>query len=41
VTHGVNIEALTGIKPDQGEVLVVKAEVGGKVREVGRIAAAQ
>jgi phosphohistidine phosphatase SixA len=41
VTHGVNIAALTGVQPAQGEVVVVKAEPGGKLRAIDRIPAAQ
>jgi phosphohistidine phosphatase SixA len=39
VTHGVNIEALTGVNPAQGEIVVVKAEPGGRIRAIGRISA--
>jgi hypothetical protein len=39
VTHGVNIAALTGIQAAQGEIVVVGAEPGGKVRAIDRISA--
>jgi phosphohistidine phosphatase SixA len=39
VTHGVNIAALTGVRPAQGEMVIVKAEPGGKVRSIARIPA--
>jgi phosphohistidine phosphatase SixA len=38
VTHGANIQALTGGgNPDSGEIVVVAADADGTVREVGRI----
>lgn len=37
VTHQVNITALTGIVPDQGEGVVVRAGEAGEVRTVGRV----
>lgn len=37
VTHGANIQALTGDNPDQGEIVVVAAGAAGAIREVGRI----
>lgn len=38
VTHGANIQALTGgFNPASGEIVVVRGEAGGAVREVGRI----
>lgn len=37
VTHQVNITALTGKVPAQGEALVVRADAGGEVELVGRL----
>jgi broad specificity phosphatase PhoE len=39
VTHGANILPLTGVRPDEGGVVVVKPEPGdrGKLRLLGRI----
>jgi broad specificity phosphatase PhoE len=37
VTHGANISALTGVQPAQGEIVVVKAEPGGRIRAIDRI----
>lgn len=37
VTHQVNITALTGTVPAQGEALVVRADAGGNVELVGRL----
>lgn len=38
VTHGANIQALTGgFNPASGEIVVVRGEAGGAVREIGRI----
>jgi broad specificity phosphatase PhoE len=38
VTHGANIQALTGgYNPASGEIVVVAAESEGTIREVGRI----
>jgi len=39
VTHGVNIAALTGVRPAQGEMVIVKAEPGGRVLPIARIPA--
>ncbi|HIK19338.1 MAG TPA: hypothetical protein IGS53_29235 [Leptolyngbyaceae cyanobacterium M33_DOE_097] len=36
VTHQVNITALTGIFPQSGEVVLVKANDAGQVKVVGR-----
>jgi broad specificity phosphatase PhoE len=38
VTHGANIQALTGgYNPTSGEIVVVRADADGAIREVGRI----
>jgi broad specificity phosphatase PhoE len=38
VTHGANIQALTGgLNPASGEIVVVRADAGGTIREIGRI----
>lgn len=37
VTHGVNIAALTGITPVEGEVVVLKPDPAGDFKVVGRI----
>jgi phosphohistidine phosphatase SixA len=38
VTHGANIQALTGGgNPDSGEIVVVAADANGTIREIGRI----
>jgi len=37
VTHGVNIVALTGVSPVEGEVVVLKPDAAGDFRVVGRI----
>jgi phosphohistidine phosphatase SixA len=37
VTHGANIQALTGISPAEGEIVVVAASADGAIREIGRI----
>ncbi len=37
VTHGANIQALTGYSPASGELVVVAAAPGGALRELGRI----
>ena len=37
VTHGANIQALTGYNPAPGELVVVTADPDGRLREVGRI----
>jgi phosphohistidine phosphatase SixA len=38
VTHGANIQALTGgYNPASGEIVVVKADASGTIREIGRI----
>ena len=37
VTHGANIQALTGRNPASGEIVVVAAAAGGPLREIGRI----
>jgi phosphohistidine phosphatase SixA len=37
VTHGANIQALTGDNPDSGEIVVVATGADGAIREVGRI----
>jgi phosphohistidine phosphatase SixA len=36
VTHQVNITALTGVVPAPGEMIVLRAELGGALRVVGR-----
>lgn len=36
VTHGVNILALTGISPEQGEVVAVRPDRDGKFTVIGR-----
>jgi hypothetical protein len=38
VTHQVNITALTGIFPAEGEVLVLRPKAGAGFEVVGRIA---
>jgi phosphohistidine phosphatase SixA len=38
VTHGANIQALTGVNPAQGEIVVVAPSADGAIREIGRIA---
>ena len=40
VTHGANIQALTGINPAPGEFLVLTPEPGGRFRVAGRLAPA-
>ena len=38
VTHGANIQALTGGgNPDSGEIVVVTTGADGAIREIGRI----
>lgn len=37
VTHGANIQALTGFNPAPGEIVVVETTPGGTIRERGRI----
>jgi len=37
VTHGANIQALTGVNPASGEVVVVAPAPDGTIREVGRL----
>ena len=37
VTHGANIQALTGHNPASGEIVVVAPDPGESLREVGRI----
>lgn len=37
VTHGANIQALTGFNPAPGEIVVVEAAPDGTIRERGRI----
>jgi phosphohistidine phosphatase SixA len=41
VTHGANIQALTGVDPALGEIVVVAAGSDGAIREIGRIPAAR
>ncbi len=40
VTHGANIQALTGINPAPGEFLALTPEPGGRFRVAGRLAPA-
>lgn len=40
VTHNQNIQALTGVSPASGEMVVVSADQPGKFRLIGRIAVA-
>ena len=40
VTHGANIQALTGINPAPGEFLTLTPEPGGRFRVAGRLAPA-
>jgi broad specificity phosphatase PhoE len=37
VTHGANIQALTGYSPAAGEIVVLAADPASSLREVGRI----
>jgi phosphohistidine phosphatase SixA len=37
VTHGTNIQALTGVNPDSGEIVVVEPRPDANLRPVGRI----
>jgi phosphohistidine phosphatase SixA len=37
VTHGANIQALTGSNPSSGEIVVVAVAPKGSIREIGRI----
>jgi phosphohistidine phosphatase SixA len=37
VTHGANIQALTGVNPDSGELVVVEPRPDASLRAVGRI----
>jgi len=37
VTHGANIQALTGITPASGEIVVVRSGSGGSSERVGRL----
>ncbi len=37
VTHGANIQALTGISPASGEIVVVRKRSGGGSEAVGRL----
>jgi hypothetical protein len=37
VTHGANIQALTGISPASGEIVVVRKASGGGSEAVGRL----
>jgi hypothetical protein len=37
VTHGANIQALTGIQPASGEIVVVRGGSGGGRESVGRL----
>lgn len=37
VTHGANIQALTGYNPAQGEIVVVSSRADGSLQEVGRL----
>ena len=37
VTHQVNITALTGVVPAEGEIVVMRASAGGPLAVVGRI----
>ena len=37
VTHGANIQALTGVQPASGEIVVVRAGSGGSREAVGRL----
>lgn len=37
VTHGANIQALTGYNPASGEIVVVAPQADGTVREIGRL----
>jgi phosphohistidine phosphatase SixA len=37
VTHGIVINALTGIQPAQGEMIIVKPGPGGEPRVIGRL----
>ena len=37
VTHGANIQALTGIQPASGEIVVVRGGSGGSYEAVGRL----
>ena len=37
VTHGANIQALTGIQPASGEIVVVRGGSGGGSVPVGRL----
>lgn len=39
VTHGANIQALTGVNPAQGEIVVVARSADGAILEIGRIPA--
>jgi hypothetical protein len=37
VTHGANIQALTGYNPASGEIVVVAPRSDGTMREIGRL----
>ncbi len=37
VTHGANIQALTGYNPASGEIVVVTPQADGSLREIGRL----
>ena len=37
VTHGANIQALTGSNPASGEIVVAAVTPDGAIREIGRI----
>jgi hypothetical protein len=37
VTHGANIQALTGSNPDSGEIVAAAVTPDGAIREIGRI----
>jgi hypothetical protein len=37
VTHGANIQALTGSNPASGEIVVAAVTPDGTIREIGRI----
>jgi phosphohistidine phosphatase SixA len=37
VTHQVNITALTGLSPREGEIIIVDADITGKIKVLGRL----
>jgi hypothetical protein len=37
VTHGANIQPLTGVNPASGEIVVVAAAPDRAIREIGRL----